>query len=102
MTYFEKIRSLNNLQLCHFLNEIQGDLELVALALDMASNPELSCSDDDFCIGTPDKGETKRYDNTVYWHACLRKDFDKTMDRIFKNDKETRDDIRGYKGGDNK
>lgn len=97
MNYFDKIRSLNNLQLCHFLNEIQGNLELVALALDRASNPEIYCSDDDFCTGTPDKGETNRYYNTLYWHDCLRKDFDSTMDKIFENDKEARNILRGWK-----
>lgn len=31
MNYFDKIHSLNNLQLCHFLNQIQGNLELYVL-----------------------------------------------------------------------
>ena len=57
MNYFDKIRSLNNLQLCHFLNQIQGELQLVSLALDRACNPKIYCSDDNFCIGTPKKSE---------------------------------------------
>ena len=97
MTYFEKIRSLNNLQLCYFLQYIQGNIELISLALDRASNPEIYCSDDDFCTGTPDRGKTHRYDKTLYWHDCLRKDFDEAMDKIFENDKEMREQIRGWK-----
>ena len=53
MNYFDKIRSLNNLQLCHFLNQIQGELELVSLALDRAANPQIYCSEDNFCAATP-------------------------------------------------
>ena len=96
MNYFDKIRSLNNLQLCHFLNEIHGNLELVSLALDRASNPWIYCSDDDFFIGTPNKSE-KYYESTIYWHRCLRKDFDEEMDDIFAKDKEIREQIRGWK-----
>lgn len=96
MNYFDKIRSLNNLQLCHFLNGIQGNLELVALALDRASNPDIYCSDDDFCIGTPKNFS----ENTVYWHDCLRKDFDKAMESIFAKDKDIREQIRGWKNSD--
>lgn len=96
MNYFDKIRSLNNLQLCHFLNEIQGSLQLVALALDKASNPDIYCSDNNFCIGTPNKSE-KGYEDTIYWHRNLRKDFDEEMQKIFAKDKEIREQIRGWK-----
>ena len=96
MNYFDKIRSLNNLQLCYFLNQIDGNLELVSLALDRASNPQIYCSDDDFCVGTPNRTE-KGYESTLYWHRCLRKDFDEQMDKIFENDKEIREQIRGWK-----
>lgn len=59
MTYLEKIRSLNNLQLCHFLRSIQGNIQLVSLALDRASNPGIYCSKDAHCTGTPQKGSNK-------------------------------------------
>lgn len=94
MNYFDKIRSLNNLQLCHFLNGIGGELELVALALDKASNPDIYCSDDNFCTSTPDKGSTNAYDSTVYWHRCLSKDFDKSMEKIIKDNTQLRSQIR--------
>ena len=66
------------------------------LALDRACNPKIYCSDDNFCIGTPKKSE-KYYESTLYWHRCLRKDFDEQMDKIFANDKEIREQIRGWK-----
>ncbi|MDY4876159.1 MAG: hypothetical protein SO389_06005 [Eubacterium sp.] len=97
MNYFDKIRSLNNLQLCHFLKQIDGNLELVALALDQASNPQIYCSDDNFCVGTPPNKSERYYDSTLYWHRCLSKDFDERMDKIFENDKEIREQIRGWK-----
>lgn len=97
MNYFDKIRSLNNLQLCHFLNQIQGELELVSLALDRAANPKIYCSEDNFCIGTPDGGKTDRYYSTMYWHHCLSHDFDEDMEGIYENDKEIREQLRGWK-----
>lgn len=95
MNYFDKIRSLNNLQLCHFLNQIQGELQLVSLALDRACNPKIYCSDDNFCIGTPKKSE-KGYEDTIYWHRCLSKDFDKQMKEIFAKEDDIREYIRGW------
>lgn len=97
MNYFDKIRSLNNLQLCHFLNQIQGELELVSLALDRACNPKIYCSEDNFCTGTPDGGKTDRYYSTMYWHRCLTRDFDEDMKDIYGKDKEIRYYLRGYK-----
>lgn len=97
MNYFDKIRSLNNLQLCHFLNQIQGELELVSLALDRAANPQIYCSKDNFCTATPDGGKTDRYYSTMCWHHCLSHDFDKDMEGIYENDKEIREQLRGWK-----
>ena len=76
MNYFDKIRSLNNLQLCHFLTQIHGELELVSLALDMAANPQIYCSKDNFCTATLDGGKTDRYYSPMHWHRCLSHDFD--------------------------
>lgn len=53
MTILDKIRNLNDLQLCHFLNMIQGDLELVGLAVKVSDNPEIYCSDDGFATSMP-------------------------------------------------
>ena len=78
-TYFERIRELNNLQLCYFLDQMNANLELCALALNRAQNPEIYCSEDDFCIGTP-KEHKEWYQDAVYWHRCLRKDYDDLME----------------------
>lgn len=96
----KKIRNLNNLQLCHFLRSIRGNIQLVSLALDRASNPEIYSSDgadNTFnCIGTPAKNR-EYYESTLYWFDCLDKhDFDEDMADIFKNDQGTRDAIRGW------
>lgn len=95
MNYFEKIRNLNNLQLAHFLNEIQGELELVGLALEKASDPAIICADDNsFFSYEKDKFPY----SSVYWHRCLEKDFDKTMEKIYGKDQRLREQIRGWKG----
>ena len=71
MNYFDKIRSLNNLQLAHFLKSSQARIELIGLAPERADNPKLYCSEDNHCIGTPDMGTTDRYKDTVYWWEGL-------------------------------
>ena len=53
MTYLDKIRSLNDLQLCYFLNLIQADLHLVGLAMEWADNPKIYCSANGFTVGAP-------------------------------------------------
>lgn len=88
MNYIDKIKSLNNLQFCHFLNEIGGDLELVAAALERADNPEIYCSDDNFCTAVPNKPSDRYYDSTIYWHRCLSKDFDNAMRKIREKDSD--------------
>lgn len=93
MNYFDKIRSLNNLQLAHFLNEIQGELELVGLALEKASNPAIICAEDNFFLSYPDKFPT----SSLYWHRCMKKDFDKTMEEVYGKDKRIRKQIRNWK-----
>ena len=79
--YFDNIRSLNNLQLCYFMEQMHANLELVALALSRAQNPEIYCSEDDFCIGTP-KEPRDWYTDAVYWHRCLRKDYDELLEEL--------------------
>lgn len=71
MNYFDKIRSLNNLQLAYFLKTSQAELELIGLALERADNPKLYCSEDNHCIGTPDRGKTDRWKDAVYWWKSL-------------------------------
>jgi hypothetical protein len=63
--------NFNSLQLCHFLNLIQGDLHLVGLALKMADNPKIYCSDNGFAIGAP---KLIGIEETYYWHRNLSKE----------------------------
>jgi len=83
--YFDNIRKLNNLQLCYFMEQMNANLELCALALTRAQNPEIYCSEDDFCIGTPNEHK-EWYKDAVYWHRCLRKDYDELMDDLKKSE----------------
>lgn len=80
-SYFERIRQLNNLQLCYFLDQMNANLELCALALNRAQNPDIYCSEDDSCIGTPNEHK-EWYQDAVYWHRCLRKDYDDLLDEL--------------------
>jgi hypothetical protein len=71
MTILDKIRNLNDLQLCHFLNMIQGDLELVGLAV--SDNPEIYCSDDGFSTSMPKS--IPEESSSYYWYRCLSKEW---------------------------
>lgn len=71
MTYLDKIRSLNDLQLCYFLDQIQGELHLVGLALKRADSPKIYCSDNGLAIGAP---KLMGIEEAYYWHGCLSKE----------------------------
>ena len=71
MTYLDKIRSLNDLQLCHFLNLAQADLHLVGLALEWADNPKIYCSENGFAVGAP---KLVGIEEAYYWHRNLSKE----------------------------
>ena len=71
MTYLDKIRSLNDLQLCHFLDQIQGDLHLVGLALEMVDNPKIYCSDNGFAVGPP---KLIGIEEAYHWYRNLSKE----------------------------
>lgn len=78
---FEHIRNMNNLQLCHFFRMMQAHLPLVYRAIELAENPEIYCSADNWAIGTPKK-DREKYETTVYWFYNLRHDYDEEMDEI--------------------
>lgn len=73
MTILDKIRNLNDLQLCHFLNVIQGELEMVGMAIKVADNPEIYCSEDGFATAMPKS--IPEENSSYYWYRCLSKEW---------------------------
>jgi hypothetical protein len=52
---------------------IQGDLELVGLAVKVSDNPEIYCSDDGFATSMPKS--IPEESSSYYWYRCLSKEW---------------------------
>ena len=73
MTILDKIRNLNDLPMWLSRFVIQGDLELVGLAVKVSDNPEIYCSDDGFATSMPKS--IPEESSSYYWYRCLSKEW---------------------------
>ena len=52
---------------------IQGELEMVGLAIKAADNPEIYCSEDGFATAMPKS--IPEENSSYYWYRCLSKEW---------------------------